>query len=680
MPFTLEGFEPIRRLGGGGFGEVWLARQTNVDREVAIKVGHAPIDDKTAQLRFERECIALGRLTGHPNIIDVYTVGQLPDGRPFLVLEYVSGGTLWQRFRDEAIPEPELRRVGREIAEALIVAHDAGILHRDLKPENIFLRPNGQAVLGDFGIARLHDGANTTAQAITASVAYAAPEILAGRTPSVASDVYGVGICLVAAAIRAVPFVHTTDESIHPILNRVLSDNPPDLTRLGYSAPFSELVARLVAKEPADRPATAGAVLAEFEALPSLDAPSDQTGRGDGGRGNPTQLVPPLAPGPPDPMSQARRSDEYAPPPGPTPPAPPGTNGMPAPPVPDPAAAFSHGFSAGGTGPGPGVRPPGVDTGQRPPPQTPHAPGGPVAPTTTPQPAIQGLITGQPAGQPTVAGHPAAPHRVTSSGGFGGRGHSTTGIHHGSSPSSNLSSNRDRIILIVAFAAAFVILGLIALIIRQVNDGAEGQIEEMQNVISSTPSTIPVTSTTTDSVMTQTTSSTESTVTPIVLPLTEADVSFDRPTTVDLPDNSPYNAEYCHKAPDATGAVDWRASLIEAEQKAPTLYQRLVRFETEVQAAAYLDSLIGTIDCEEWADAGGGVTFRPVVETPVGTWGDDTRQVNSELESDGLVGYLQTIYVRDGADVLYVSLLALRPSDLTDLSNLVTVATGRLGF
>ncbi|MFV0258493.1 MAG: protein kinase domain-containing protein, partial [Acidimicrobiales bacterium] len=508
VPFTLEGFEPIRRLGGGGFGEVWLARQTNVDREVAIKVGHAPIDDKTAQLRFERECIALGRLTGHPNIIDVYTVGQLPDGRPFLVLEYVSGGTLWQRFRDEAITETELRRVGVEIAEALVVAHDAGILHRDLKPENIFLRPNGQAVLGDFGIARLHDGANTTAQAITASVAYAAPEILAGRTPSVASDVYGVGICLVAAAIRAVPFVHTTDESIHPILNRVLSDHPPDLTRLGYSAPFSELVARLVAKEPADRPASAGAVEAEFMALPPIDDPGPLSGHDDG-HGNPTQVVPPLGSPPADPMPPARRSDEYAPPLSPSGggmPAPPGPGGFPAPPVPvpSPVASFNDGFNTGGsTGAPPG---PGADQPPPPPRSTgsPHPPGAPAvpsSPTTTPQHSIQGLISNGPGGPttpPSSTGHPtpqsavpqmsgSAPPGAPRSAGFGASNTGRPEGHHTSSSLSSFSSpssgRQDRTVLIVAFVAAFIILGLIALIVRQLNDGAEPDIQGMQQQV-----------------------------------------------------------------------------------------------------------------------------------------------------------------------------------------------------
>ena len=266
--FELEGFEPISRLGGGGFGDVWLARQTNVDRQVAIKVGHSAIQDETIRLRFDRECKALGRLSGHSNIVDVYTAGSLKDGRPYLVLEYINGGTLWQRLKKRPIPESELISIGAQMAAALTEAHSSGVLHRDLKPENILIRSSGEAVLGDFGIARLHDGANTTSAAITASVAYAAPEILSGKRATVASDLYGIGVCLLAAVFRSVPFVQKTDESIHPIINRVLSDSPPDVRRHGVSEGLASIIDSLLSKDPAKRPSSAAELLNQFNALP----------------------------------------------------------------------------------------------------------------------------------------------------------------------------------------------------------------------------------------------------------------------------------------------------------------------------------------------------------------------------------------------------------------------------
>lgn len=265
--FELDGFEPIKRIGGGGFGDVWLARQTNVDRQVAVKVGHAPIQDETIRLRFDRECKALGRLSGHPNIIDVYTAGSLNDGRPYLVLEYISGGTLWQRLKRSPLNDDELIAIGGQLAGALHVAHSAGVLHRDLKPENILIRSSGEAVLGDFGIARLQDGASTTSAAITASVAYAAPEVLSGKRATVASDLYGIGICLLAAIIRSVPYVEKSDSSIHPIINRVLTDHHPDTRHHGVPDDLATIIDDLLQKDPAHRPTSAAELRAEFEAL-----------------------------------------------------------------------------------------------------------------------------------------------------------------------------------------------------------------------------------------------------------------------------------------------------------------------------------------------------------------------------------------------------------------------------
>ncbi|MDH3296163.1 MAG: serine/threonine protein kinase [Acidimicrobiia bacterium] len=274
--FALDGFEPIKRIGGGGFGDVWLARQTNVDRKVAVKVGHAPIQDEIIRLRFERECKALGRLSGHPNIVDVYTAGSLDDGRPYLVLEYIDGGTLWQRLKRAPLNEGELISVGEQLAGALAEAHSSGVLHRDLKPENILMRSSGDAVLGDFGIARLQDGVNTTSAAITASVAYAAPEVLGGTKASAASDLYGIGVCLLAAILRSVPFVDKGDKSIHPIISRVMADEPPDLRNHGVSADLAKVVESLLHKDPARRPDSAIEVQNMFHSLRGRPWPSSQ--------------------------------------------------------------------------------------------------------------------------------------------------------------------------------------------------------------------------------------------------------------------------------------------------------------------------------------------------------------------------------------------------------------------
>jgi serine/threonine protein kinase len=247
MGFTLDGFEIGDSIGSGGFGEVWAARQIGIDRPVAIKVGHAPLSEAKDQLRFERECKALGRLSTHPNIVTVYTSGTLDDGRPYLVLEYVDGGTLAEWSKAHTATEDQLIAIANDLAAAVEAAHSEGILHRDLKPENVLLRTTGEAVLGDFGIAQLQDGLRTATGSVTASVAYAAPEVLGGTRASEQADVYGIGICLLAAATQRTPFTEPSDESLHPVLTRVLSSRPPQLQELGFSDELNALVQSMLA-------------------------------------------------------------------------------------------------------------------------------------------------------------------------------------------------------------------------------------------------------------------------------------------------------------------------------------------------------------------------------------------------------------------------------------------------
>ena len=273
--FELAGYETLDLIGGGGFGEVWLACQTSTGRNVAVKVAHAPISDETLQIRFEREYKALGRLSGHPNIVDIITAGKLADGRAYLVLEFVEGGTLWDKAQTKRISEDQLLRVGLELAKALDTAHTAGVLHRDIKPENILLRESGEAVVSDFGLAHLQDGATTSPNAVVASVAYAAPEILRGEAATTATDIYGLGVCLLTAATQSVPFVELTDKSIQTVIKRVLTVDPTSITAIGYSELFGSLVSELLAKDANQRPNNAAELVRRFAELPDLKNEQD---------------------------------------------------------------------------------------------------------------------------------------------------------------------------------------------------------------------------------------------------------------------------------------------------------------------------------------------------------------------------------------------------------------------
>ncbi|MEM8922379.1 MAG: serine/threonine-protein kinase [Actinomycetota bacterium] len=269
-PLSLSGIAPVRLLGSGGFGRVWLARQTDLDRLVAVKVGHHPLTGDDDRRRFERECMALGRLSGHPNIVEVHTSGVDRD-LPYLVLAYIDGGTLADH--GPSLGEARLRRIAVELCQAVEAAHAERILHRDLKPENVFLHPEGRAVLGDFGIARLGDGNITTAPGLTASLAYVAPELLAGEPPSQAADVYGIGITIIAAALGGSPFVSDVDTAPATIMARVAEGRIPDLGAHGVSGDVERVLRWATDRDPARRPPSAEALRQAIVDLPPRSGP-----------------------------------------------------------------------------------------------------------------------------------------------------------------------------------------------------------------------------------------------------------------------------------------------------------------------------------------------------------------------------------------------------------------------
>ena len=271
FPLRLEGFEPIEKIGSGGFGAVWLARQTNLDRNVAIKVGFRALTDPNIKRRFERECVALGRLSSHTGIVDVHSSGVSKNDLPYIVMEYVPGGSLADRLG--LVSESELRIIGDQICSAIQAAHDLRIFHRDLKPANVFLRDNADVVIGDFGIARLGDGNNTTSNQIVASVAYAPPEILDGGDPTVQADVYGIGVTLAALAVGRSPFTTGNEDTVSAILKRVFSGQHVDLTTLGLPSDLAETISNSISINPVDRPSTAQ-ILRDRLTQPKTQRPS----------------------------------------------------------------------------------------------------------------------------------------------------------------------------------------------------------------------------------------------------------------------------------------------------------------------------------------------------------------------------------------------------------------------
>ena len=181
-------YEVIERVGAGGMGEVYRARDVRLDRSVALKIlPPSAARDAEARERLEREARTISSLN-HPNICALFDVGRDGDV-DYLVMEFLDGETLAARLRQGPLPAPELTRYAIEIADALDRAHRQGVIHCDLKPSNIVLTESGAKLL-DFGIARVHD---TPGTAVHGTTAYTAPEVLRGEPPDARSDLFSFG-------------------------------------------------------------------------------------------------------------------------------------------------------------------------------------------------------------------------------------------------------------------------------------------------------------------------------------------------------------------------------------------------------------------------------------------------------------------------------------------------------
>lgn len=257
-PATLGGgrYRLQQRLGAGGMASVWLARDERLQRAVAVKLIADPLAGDDIWLRrFGREARAAAALS-HRGVVPVFDYG-VEDGRPFLVMEYISGGTLAQRLSESTPARPRAgsavrpgRRgrgatpsppdpvsLARELLDALAAVHAAGILHRDVKPANLLLDAGGHIRLTDFGIAQTRDTTSLTRTGmIVGTLRYIAPEVAAGEPASIASDLYAAGM----------------------VIREVAGESPPPA--------LTALIEALTAEAPTDRPHSAADALGMLEA------------------------------------------------------------------------------------------------------------------------------------------------------------------------------------------------------------------------------------------------------------------------------------------------------------------------------------------------------------------------------------------------------------------------------
>jgi eukaryotic-like serine/threonine-protein kinase len=261
---VLGRYEIEDRLGAGGMGEVFRARDTRLGRSVAIKMSQDHFST-----RFEVEARAISSLN-HPHICTLYDVG--PN---YLVMELVEGETLATRLKRGPLPPSEVLRYGAEIAEALADAHAHGIVHRDLKPSNIMLTRHGVKVL-DFGLARVTAESRVTAsRVVMGTPAYMAPEQVEGLEATGATDLFSLGLVLYEMAIAKLPF---PGASLGQMLSTGSSGGVPRISEESGCPPeLNGLMTRLLAKGPAQRPRSAADVARELRVLANrLDAPPSE--------------------------------------------------------------------------------------------------------------------------------------------------------------------------------------------------------------------------------------------------------------------------------------------------------------------------------------------------------------------------------------------------------------------
>lgn len=253
------GFDDVKEIGRGGFGVVYRCAQPMLERVVAVKVSITDLDADNLD-RFVREQRAMGRLSGHPHIVHVLQAGVLTGGRPYIVMPYHAKDSLAVLIRRHGpLDWSETVRIGVKLAGALEAAHRAGTLHRDVKPGNILLTDYGEPQLTDFGIARVAGGFETATGLIAGSPAYTAPEVLEGASPTPASDVYSLGATLFCALTGHAAFERRSGEQVIAQFVRVTSQPVPDLRTQGLPADVAAIIERAMARDPADRPATAAA-------------------------------------------------------------------------------------------------------------------------------------------------------------------------------------------------------------------------------------------------------------------------------------------------------------------------------------------------------------------------------------------------------------------------------------
>lgn len=265
---TIGEYRIVRQLGKGSHGTVYEAVHVIIEKAAALKVLNPDLSGEPMVVqRFVDEARAVNRIH-HPNIVDIFGFGELPDGRKYCVMDLLQGVTLAERLQELGrMSPPEALEILREIASALDAAHAAGVVHRDLKPQNVFLSRTSdgkrRVTLLDFGLARMagdDERLRTGNGVVLGTPAYMSPEQCAGVEVTHSTDVYALGIAAFELLTGRIPFTGT---SFGALIAQHLTAPPPKPCSLVPSLPpcVDVVFERWLAKSPEDRPASASAAV-----------------------------------------------------------------------------------------------------------------------------------------------------------------------------------------------------------------------------------------------------------------------------------------------------------------------------------------------------------------------------------------------------------------------------------
>ena len=245
-------FKVIKKIGAGGMAEVYLAEDTRLQRKVVLKfLLEQYASEPEIKARFTQEAQAAAKLN-HPNIITIHEVAEY-QGRPYIAMEYMQGGTLKHLMASRELTFKEIIDIGIQAGDGLNAAHESGIVHRDIKPQNLLLDKDGRVKIADFGLAKVKGGSKiTTGGSTFGTMAYMSPEQTRGEDVDRRSDVFSFGVVFYEMITRHQPF---KGDNAAAIINSILNETPEPLARYKAGVPdgFQHLVDKALEKERAER-------------------------------------------------------------------------------------------------------------------------------------------------------------------------------------------------------------------------------------------------------------------------------------------------------------------------------------------------------------------------------------------------------------------------------------------